>query len=63
MSNISVKIEKQGSIEVLTVTMPITKRPSQSGKTTIVASTNGNIPTTAVIDGKVVTVGLNAWIK
>lgn len=40
--NIIVKTEKQGNIEMLTVSIPISKRPSASGKTTVVASTNGN---------------------
>jgi hypothetical protein len=35
---------------------------SQSGKTLVVASTRGNLKTTAMIDGKPVTVGLNAYI-
>jgi hypothetical protein len=37
--------------------------PSKSGKTLMVATTNGNIPTTATVNGKPVTIGLNAWIK
>ena len=37
--------------------------PSTSGKTLVVASTRGNKITTAQIDGKPVTIGLNAYIK
>ncbi len=37
--------------------------PSSSGKTLVVASTRGNTVTGAVIDGKPVTIGLNAYIK
>lgn len=37
--------------------------PSASGKTLVVASTHGNIITTAIVDGKPVTIGLNAYIK
>ena len=37
--------------------------PSSSGKTLVVASTHGNIVTTAEVDGKPVTIGLNAYIK
>lgn len=59
----NVKIEKQGTVDVLTVTIPIVKRPSSSGKTTVVASTNGNQPTSVTVDGKVVILGLNAYIK
>ncbi len=47
----------------LVISIPIEKRPSSSGKTTIVASTNGNVPTTVQVDGKPVVLGLNAWIK
>ena len=37
--------------------------PSASGKTLVVASTHGNIVSTAEVDGKPVTIGLNAYIK
>jgi len=37
--------------------------PSASGKTLVVASTHGNIVTTAQVNGKPVTIGLNAYIK
>jgi hypothetical protein len=56
-------IKKVDGHEVMVVELPISKRPSASGKTTVVASTNGNQPTTLTIDGKVVVVGFNAYIK
>ena len=37
--------------------------PSSSGKTLVVASTRGNVVTDAKVDGKPVTIGLNAYIK
>ena len=37
--------------------------PSSSGKTLVVASSRGNAVTTAIVDGKPVTIGLNAYIK
>jgi hypothetical protein len=37
--------------------------PSSSGKTLVVASTHGNIVTSAKVDGKQITIGLNAYIK
>ena len=37
--------------------------PSASGKTLVVASTHGNTVTTAQVNGKPVTIGLNAYIK
>ena len=58
-----VKIEKQGKVEVLIVTLPISERRSQSGKTMVIASTNGNIPTTATYKGKPVVLGLNAYYR
>jgi hypothetical protein len=37
--------------------------PSSSGKTLVVASSHGNTVTTTEVDGKPVTIGLNAYIK
>lgn len=37
--------------------------PSASGKTLVVATTHGNMPTECVIEGKTVVIGLNAYIK
>jgi hypothetical protein len=37
--------------------------PSSSGKTLVVATTHGNIVTSAEVDGKPVIIGLNAYIK
>jgi len=37
--------------------------PSSSGKTLVVASTRGNAVTTAMVDGKPITIGLNAYIS
>jgi hypothetical protein len=38
-------------------------RPSSTGKTLVVATSGGNVTTTATVDGKPVTIGLNAYIK
>lgn len=40
-----------------------TPTPSSSGKTLVVASSRGNAVTTAEVDGKPITIGLNAYIK
>ena len=49
---------------VLVVEIPLHKpRPSGSGKTLTVASTKGNQPTAAMINGLPVIVGINAYIK
>ena len=37
--------------------------PSASGKTLVVATTHGNVPTEVQIQGKPVTVGVNAYIR
>jgi hypothetical protein len=37
--------------------------PSASGKTLVVATTHGNMPTQCIINGKPVVIGLNAYIK
>lgn len=48
----------------LVIRLPLqTPRPSSSGKTKIVATSGGNQTTTAEVDGKPVTVGVNAYIK
>lgn len=49
---------------ILTISIPLqAPRPSASGKTLVVASSGGNVTTTATVDGKPVTIGLNAYIK
>jgi len=37
--------------------------PSKSGKSLVIASSNGNVATTAIVDGKPVIIGLNCYIK
>ena len=47
----------------LIITIPLdTPKPSASGKTLVVASTRGNVATAAQVNGKPVTIGLNAYI-
>ena len=49
---------------VLIIEIPIyAPRPSSTGKTLSVASSGGNITTTATVNGKPVIIGLNAYIK
>ena len=48
----------------LVITIPMQKpAPSASGKTLVVASSHGNQPTSAQVDGRPVVVGLNAYIR
>lgn len=56
------KVELKGNDMVITIPMG-TPTPSASGKTLVVASTRGNVITDAMIDGKPVIVGVNAYIR
>ena len=47
----------------LIVEIEIEPRQSKSGKSLIVASTNGNLATDVEYEGKRVIVGLNAYVK
>lgn len=44
------------------ITLPRIKQVSKSGKTLLVATSNGNRATTATVDGKQVVIGVNAYI-
>ena len=49
---------------ILLIEIPLhAPRPSATGKTLTVASSKGNQPTEARIDGKPVIVGVNAYIR
>lgn len=56
------KAEIKGKELVITITLE-TPTPSASGKTLVVASTRGNVTTACVVNGKPVTIGLNAYIR
>lgn len=48
----------------LVIRMPVgTPRPSASGKTLVVATSGGNVKTSAQVDGKFVIVGVNAYVN
>jgi hypothetical protein len=55
-----VKIENGKLIIIIDMQEPT---PSASGKTLVVATTHGNVPTKCMIDGKNIVIGLNAYIK
>lgn len=60
--NITAKIEKNE----LVIRIPATTKNmvrSASGKTLRVASSEGNVTTDLLVDGKPVIIGLNAYIK
>ena len=48
---------------VLTIEIEMDPKVSKSGKSKVIASSGGNVPSTAVYEGKVVTIGLNAYVK
>jgi hypothetical protein len=56
------KAEIKGKELIITVDLQ-TPAPSASGKTLVVASSHGNQASTAIIDGKPVIIGFNAYIK
>ena len=58
----SIEVKVEGKKLVITADLGI-PTPSASGKTLVVASSHGNMATTAVVDGKPVIVGLNCYIK
>jgi len=56
-----IKAKIEGDKLIITADLE-TPTPSASGKTLVVASTRGNHKTDVMIDGKAVTIGLNAYI-
>ena len=56
------KIDEQG--RTLTLVLELQEPvPSASGKTLVIATTHGNVPTDVEINGKPVIVGVNAYIR
>ncbi len=48
----------------LVIRLPLqSPAPSASGKTLVVASSHGNQPTAAMVEGKPVVIGVNAYIR
>ena len=52
----------EGKELVIRIPLENPPRPSKSGKTMIVATSSGNVTTSATVDGKQVVVGLNAFV-
>jgi len=49
---------------VLVIRIPMqAPTPSATGKTLVVASTHGNIQTAAMVNGKTIVVGVNAYVR
>ena len=47
----------------LIITLPISPRTSKSGKSTVIASTSGNVATSAQYEGKPIIIGCNAYVS
>ena len=58
------ELKKQAFIKdnFLVIIMPISERPSSSGKSTLIATTNGNVVTNMEYKNKAVTLSVNAYI-
>ena len=52
----------EGSELVIRIPLEATPYPSQTGKTRIVATTHGGVKTAVQVEGKPVTVAVNAYI-
>ena len=52
--------EKKGT---LTITLPLEPKKSASGKSTVIASTRGNMAVDAKYKGETVTIGVTAYVK
>jgi hypothetical protein len=61
MANTSVAVDKAKG--VVTITLPIEKRTSKSGKNVLIASTGGGMKTSATFEGKEVTINVSAYVK
>ena len=57
------KVEIKDGFLIITLPLNSMPAPSASGKTLVVASSHGNKDTTAVMQGKPVVVGVNAYIR
>lgn len=58
-----VKIEKQGTIEIMTITLPIAPTNSKTGKSVIIAGTSGFANTGAEYNGRPVRISVNAIVN
>lgn len=56
------EIKKIGGHDHLVITLPMERTVSASGKSIVIATTRGNQPTGLNIDGKPLTIGVNAYI-
>lgn len=53
----------EGHELVIRIEMNEQPTPSATGKTLVVASSHGNQPTNATVNGKPITIGVNAYVR
>ena len=58
----TVEVVTEGNMKALKIIIPISPRASKTGKSTVIAGTNGFTATTATHDGQPVKVNVNAII-
>lgn len=63
MATSEMKVEVKGNKLVIELPMSDNPAPSSTGKTLLVASTHGNIPTSVTVKGKPLIIGVTAYIK
>jgi hypothetical protein len=57
------KVQLDENAGEITITLPVSPRPSKSGKTTVIATTSGNQTFSDIVfDGKPITIGVNAYV-
>lgn len=56
------KVELKDGNLIISIPVQTPPTPSASGKTLVVASTRGNVKTGVMVQGKEITLGLNAYI-
>jgi len=61
--DIVAKVEGEGKKQRLVLSFPMVRKLSKSEKNMLIATTGGNQSVDLKVDGKQVTVGLNAWIS
>lgn len=60
-----VSVSEENGVRYMTIVLPMEQRPrpSTSGKTMVVATTNGFMPVECEIDGRQVSISVNACVK
>lgn len=57
------QVTVEGKELVIRIPLDVTGTPSASGKTQVHASTHGNMTTSTLVNGKPLTIGLNAYTR